>query len=49
MINLIDLIVGFILIIAGLVTIFSMVNLGVALAGIGLLIEAIKMMFQQGL
>ena len=47
--NPIDLIAGFILIIAGIVTAIGNVNLGSVLAGIGLLIEAIKIMIQQGL
>ena len=48
MFNPVDLIVGIILIIAGLATAIGNVNLGTVLAGIGLLIEAIKILFQQG-
>ncbi len=48
-VNPIDLIAGVVIILAGIVTIFNMVNLGVVLAGIGLLIEGMKIMMQQGL
>ena len=37
-----------ILIVSGIVTVTGNVNLGTVLAGIGLLVEAIKMMVQQG-
>lgn len=47
--NPIDLIAGVIIVIAGLVTIFGMVNLGVVLAGIGLLVEALKILMKFGL
>lgn len=47
-INPIDLIAGVILIVAGIATAIGNVNLGSVLAGIGLLIEAIKIMMQQG-
>lgn len=47
-INPIDLISGFILIIAGVVTAFGNVNFGTVIATIGLLIEAIKIMLQKG-
>lgn len=46
--NPIDLIAGVVIITAGLVTIFGLVNLAVVLAGIGLLIEGLKIMLQQG-
>jgi len=49
MINPVDLIAGMVVILAGLVTIFGMGNLGVVLAGIGLLIEGIKVMLKTGL
>ncbi|MBI2040755.1 MAG: hypothetical protein HYT16_01510 [DPANN group archaeon] len=49
MINPTDLIAGAIIIIAGLVTIAGMANLGVVLAGIGLLVEAIKIIIKLGL
>ncbi|HIG93243.1 TPA: hypothetical protein HA242_00195 [Candidatus Woesearchaeota archaeon] len=48
-INPIDIIAGLILVVSGIVTATGNVNLGSVLAGIGLLIEAIKMMMQQGL
>ncbi len=47
-INPVDAIAGVILVLAGLITIFGMVNLGAALGGIGLLIEAIKILLQSG-
>ncbi len=47
-INPIDLIAGIILIIAGIATATGNVNLGSVLAGIGLLIEVIKILMQQG-
>ena len=47
--NSIDIIAGFLLIIAGMVTALGNVNLGTVLAGLGLLIEAIKIMLKQGL
>ena len=46
--NPIDLIAGVIIMLSGLVTAFGFVNLGVVLAGIGLLIEGLKVMLQQG-
>ncbi|MEK6907389.1 MAG: hypothetical protein AABW45_02580 [Nanoarchaeota archaeon] len=46
--NFIDLIAGFLLIVAGIVTITGNVNLGTVLAGLGLLIEAIKITMKQG-
>ena len=49
MVNPIDVIAGVILILAGVFTILGNINLGAVLGGIGLLIEAIKMMMQQGL
>ena len=49
MVNPIDLIAGFILILAGIVTIGSYVNLGLLIVGVGVLIEAIKIVIQQGL
>ena len=48
-VNSIDIIAGFLLIIAGMVTALGNVNLGTVLAGLGLLIEAIKIMLKQGL
>ncbi len=45
----IDIIAGALLVIAGIVTIVGNVNLGTVLAGIGLLIEAVKIMLKQGL
>ncbi len=45
----IDIIAGSILILAGVFTILGNVNIGAVLGGIGLLIEAIKIMIQQGL
>ena len=45
----IDIIAGAILILAGVFTIFGNINLGAVLGGIGLLIEAVKIMLQQGL
>jgi len=47
--NPIDLITGFIIIMAGFITILGMINLGLVLAGIEVLIEDIKIMVQQGL
>jgi len=44
----IDYIAGFALILAGIVTLQGNVNLGSVLGGIGLLIEAIKILIQQG-
>lgn len=46
--NPIDLVAGVIIIVAGLVTIFGMTNFGVVLAGIGLLIEGLKIMMKFG-
>ena len=46
--NPIDLIAGVILILAGLATVTGNVNTGSVLAGIGLLIEAIKILLKQG-
>lgn len=48
-VNPIDIIAGAILILAGVFTLLGNVNIGAVLGGIGLLIEAIKMMMQQGL
>lgn len=48
-VNPIDIIAGAILILAGVFTILGNVNAGAVLGGIGLLIEAIKIMIQQGL
>ena len=47
-INLIDAIVGILLVIAGAVTFIGKSNLGALLAGIGLVIEAIKMLGRFG-
>lgn len=44
----IDIIAGIVLIIAGIITANGQANLGAVLAGIGLLIEAIKIMLLQG-
>lgn len=49
LINPIDIIAGAVLILAGVFTLLGNVNLGAVLGGIGLLIEAIKMLLQQGL
>ncbi|MEK6807831.1 MAG: hypothetical protein AABX75_02260 [Nanoarchaeota archaeon] len=49
MMNLVDLIAGSVIVLAGIVTIFGMANFGVVLAGIGLLIEGIKIMLKLGL
>jgi len=49
MVNQIDIIAGFILILAGIVTTASYVDLGLVMVGIGVLIEAIKIMMQQDL
>lgn len=46
--NIIDVLVGFLLIISGIVTATGNVNLGTVLAGLGLLVEAIKIMLKQG-
>ncbi len=48
MINPIDLIAGVLLIAAGVVTIMGQLNLATVLAGIGLLIEATKILLKQG-
>lgn len=48
-VNPIDLLAGVIIIMAGLTTMFGMVNLGMVLAGIGVLIEVLKILIQQGL
>lgn len=48
MINPIDLIAGFIIITAGIVTITGKINLGVVIATIGLLIEGLKILFKSG-
>ena len=45
--NPVDLIAGVILILAGLATVTGNVNTGSVLAGIGLLIEAIKILLKQ--
>ena len=47
-VDFIDLIAGFLLIVAGIVTTTGNVNLGTVLAGLGLLIEAIKITMKQG-
>ncbi len=47
-VNPVDLIAGVILVVAGIATATGNVNLGGVLAGLGLLIEAIKIMMQQG-
>lgn len=47
--NPIDVIAGIILVLAGIATIVGSINLGSVLAGIGLLIEAIKILIQQGM
>ena len=47
-INPVDIIAGLILVISGIATATGNVNMGSVLAGIGLLIEAIKIMIQQG-
>jgi len=44
----IDLIAGVVIIVGGLATAFGRVNLGAVLTGLGLLIEAMKMMFKFG-
>ena len=46
--NPIDVIAGVLLVLSGLLTIFGIVNLGTVLAGLGLLIEAIKITMQFG-
>ena len=46
--NVTDVIAGFLLIVAGIVTANGNVNLGTVLAGLGLLVEAIKIMLKQG-
>ena len=48
MYNLTNLIVGLMLIIAGIVTIIGKINLGVVIATIGLLIEGLKIIFKSG-
>ncbi len=45
----IDLIAGIVIIFAGIMTIAGMVNFGVVLAGVGLFIEGLKILLQQGL
>lgn len=47
--NPVDLIAGGLLVASGIVVILGNVNLGTVLAGLGLLIEAIKIMIKQGL
>ena len=47
--NPVDIIAGALLIMSGIVVILGNVNLGTVLAGLGLLVEAIKIMIQQGL
>ena len=44
----IDLIAGVLLILAGILTAIGKINLGTVLAGLGLLIEALKIMLKQG-
>jgi len=46
--NPVDLIAGVILVVAGVATVTGNVNLGSVLAGIGLLVEAIKILLKQG-
>jgi len=46
--NPIDVIAGCCLIIGGLTVILGYVNLGAVLGGLGLLVEALKIVFQQG-
>lgn len=46
--NLIDFIAGVTLVLSGLVTIFGRANLGAVLGGIGLLVEALKIMIKSG-
>lgn len=46
--NPVDIIAGVLLIVAGTATITGNINLGGVLAGLGLLIEALKVLFQQG-
>ncbi len=48
LVNPIDLIVGILLIMAGVITAVGYVNFGTVLAGLGLLVEAIKIMIQKG-
>lgn len=47
--NPIDLLAGILLVISGILVISGNVNLGTVLAGLGLLIEAIKIMVQKGI
>ena len=49
LINPIDVVAGAILILAGVFTAIGNMNLGAVLGGIGLLIEAMKIMMQKGL
>ena len=49
MFNLTNLIVGLMLIIAGIVTIVGKTNLGVVIATVGLLIEGLKILMKSGL
>ena len=46
--NPIDIMAGLLLVVSGVVVILGNVNLGTVLAGLGLLIEAIKIMIQKG-
>lgn len=46
--NPIDIIAGVVIIIAGICTLFGLVNLGVVLGTIGFLIEAIKILLHSG-
>lgn len=46
--NPIDLIVGILLIMAGVTTAIGYVNFGTVMAGLGLLVEATKIMIQKG-
>ncbi|MBI4139815.1 hypothetical protein HY483_02525 [Candidatus Woesearchaeota archaeon] len=48
LINPIDVVAGCCLIVGGLTVILGYANLGAFLGGLGLLIEAIKILFQQG-
>ena len=47
-INPIDVIAGVLLVVAGIVLIIGKINLATVFAGIGLLIEAVKVLLKQG-
>lgn len=49
LLNPVDAIAGVLLVLGGLSTLVGRVNLGVVFAGLGLLIEAIKIVLRQGL